>query len=373
MFSNPPAFHTARPSFAWNRFVGIVLLGGVAALALLYSGRFPSSVPKRGMHEVAGVVFSTLYDIKVIVGPIDDAQKANLRKLVEEALEFVDVRMSCHKEGSELDRLNRAPKGTWVPVSPETARVLTLSRKTSEWSRGAFDVTVGPLVRLWGFHDKMALSVEPPQAEVDRLRSAIGYKKIELNPEGKAVRKWAEEIQVDLSAIAKGFAVDLVSRRLAEAGYGEHMVEVGGEIQARGRNLRKEPWRIAVQNPAKDGPMKEDYVLSLENIAVATSGDYQNYYELDGKRLSHTINPRTGRPIDHALASITVVHESCADADAMATALNVLGPEDGYDLALRSNLAALFLIHDAQGGFSARATPMLERYRTASLTSTKKP
>lgn len=359
------AFLTSGSKFSWHRLAGLVLIGGAMALAL-HGRRFSVHEPKddRTSHQIAGVVFATLYDVKIIVGSIDDDEKARLRALVEEALEVVDERMSCHREGSDIDRLNRAPAGHWVPVSEQTLQVLELSRRRSAWSGGAFDITVGPLVRLWGFHDKKALVAEPLAEEIQRLRQSIGMEKIEIDPTGKKARKLSEELRVDLSAIAKGYAVDLASSMLEAAGYAEHLIEIGGEIQARGRNLRREPWRIAVQNPAQDGAMETKHLLSLENVAVATSGDYRNYYEIDGKRLSHTIDPRMARPISHQLASVTVVHRSCAEADAMATALNVLGPEDGYALAAQSNLAALFLIRDGQGVITARATPEFEGYRT---------
>lgn len=359
-----------RSGFAWHRLIGIALIGAALASALYWRGH---TAPRlRRVHELAGVVFSTLYDVKVIVGYIGEEERTQLRTVVEQALELVDERMSCHKPDSEITKLSHAPAGQWMPISQETAQVLALARRTSEWSHGAFDVTVGPLVRLWGFHDKKTLSVEPPAQQVEELRLAMGYAKLELDPSGKAARRLGSAIEVDLSAIAKGYGVDLVSRRLTEAGYPEHLVEVGGEIQARGKNARGEPWRIAVQNPTENGKIEKDLILSLEDVAVATSGDYQNYYEIDGKRLSHTIDPRTGRPIAHKLASITVVHKNCADADALATALNVLGPQEGYALALESELPALFLTRNDTGGFSARTTPALERYK-APATTEKKP
>jgi thiamine biosynthesis lipoprotein len=234
--------------------------------------------------------------------------------------------------------------------------------RLSRESAGAFDVTVGPLVNLWGFGPQAGAAPAHPAVPGDealaRARQRVGFDKLEVRLDPPALRKEAE-LYVDLSAIAKGHGVDRVAGRLVSAGCSDLLVDVGGEVRAIGRNPGGRVWRVGVETPDPAQLGGVERVLVLDHVAAATSGDYRNYVEVDGQRYSHTIDPRTGRPVSHGLASVTVLHASAMWADGYATALDVLGPEAGFELAERLGLPALFLVRE-DGSFRTRYTPALE-------------
>ena len=277
---------------------------------------------------------------------------------VEATLRQVNAEMSTYLPDSELSRFNSAPPGEWFPVSAALAEVLAAADTLSRESGGAFDVTVGPLVNLWGFGPDGA-TAPPADAVVADTLAGIGHRHLDVRREPPGVRK-ARPLYVDLSAIAKGHGVDRVVARLDGAGCDALLVDVGGEVRGRGLSPSGRPWRIGIEvpDPAQMGSVQR--VITLEDAAVATSGDYRNFLESDGHRYSHTIDPRTGRPVDHTLASVSVVHDSAMWADGYATLLNVLGPEDGPAFAERAGLAALF-IERRENGFRERYTPAFER------------
>jgi thiamine biosynthesis lipoprotein len=197
------------------------------------------------------------------------------------------------------------------------------------------------------------------------LLEQLGYTKLELDPAALTVRKTEPHLRCDLSAIAKGYAVDLAAVALDKEGLTDYMVEVGGEVRTRGVNDSGQSWRIGIERPLA-GDRVLQRVIGLSGFSMASSGDYRNYYEVDGKRVSHTIDPRTGRPITHRLAAVSIVDELCVRADGLATTLMVLGPEEGYQLAVKHNVAALFLVHDeeAESGFKELTTPSFDRLVT---------
>ena len=297
----------------------------------------------------------TTFTVKVVAQNLSEEQLDSLRRAVESELENVNSKMSTYLPESELSRFNAFRRTDPFPVSRETLDVFLEARRISAATRGAFDVTVGPLVRAWGFGPGERSREAPTSTDLKQLRARIGWDKIEMDEASSTIRKLQPKVECDLSAIAKGYAVDRLSEALRALTYREHMVEVGGEVRTDGRNAARQPWRIGIEHPDAGG--RAPYrTLPLEGLSMATSGDYRNYYEKDGRRFSHTIDPRTGRPVQHRLASVSVVHERCVAADAWATALMVLGETDGYQLAVEQGLAALFLTRNADGGFSERAT-----------------
>jgi thiamine biosynthesis lipoprotein len=231
--------------------------------------------------------------------------------------------------------------------------------RISEASGGAFDVTVGPLVNLWGFGPEDRPRRVPDERAIEERRAAVGYRKLAVRMSPPAVKKDAPELSCDLSALAKGYGVDTVAEYLDACGMRNYMVEVGGEVRAKGKNGQGIPWRIGVERPGGPGGLLK--VIRISGHALATSGDYRNYFEEDGVRYSHTIDPRTGRPIAHALGSVTVIHRSCMVADGMATAINVLGPQAGYDLAVRQKLPVLMVVREGDG-FTETMTPWFEAF-----------
>jgi len=298
----------------------------------------------------------TTWSAKIIALPLTPDQRTELRQALTQAIEDVNQKMSTYRDDSELSRLNQAPADQPVPLSPETFHVFQTAREIGRLSDGAFDVTVGPLVNAWGFgpgHRRQDFSDD----ELDAMRELVGWDKIRLS--GQAVAKTAPAVYCDLSALAKGYAVDQAARVADALGYADYMVEIGGEVRTAGRNAQGLPWRIGIEQPA-DETRAVERVVELSGLSMATSGDYRSYWEEDGQRFSHTIDPRTGRPVRHRLASVSVLEPECMRADAFATALMVLGEDEGFRLAEKLELAALFQVRLPDGGFESRPTPAFE-------------
>lgn len=339
----------------------------VAVLPVLFVLLAGCSTP-RFETEVAGPALGTSYSVKVISDrPLDSATRGRLQALVTQKIDQVDQAMSTYRQDSELSRLNLAPAQKSIEVSPDLFAVLEAASNLSSWTGGAFDVTVAPLVNAWGF-GPVAPETVPNDREIDDLLASVGDDKLSLDPAHSTVTKALANVSVDLSAIAKGLAVDRVAVAVEVAGYLDHLVEIGGEVRARGRNRLGTAWTVAIESPpahssTAGGPSRErglQRILSLDDSALATSGDYRNYFEIDGQRYSHTIDPRTGRPVRHRAASVSVLHPEAMWADGWATALLVLGPEQGLESALARDLAALFLVYNDHGGVDERSTPAFD-------------
>jgi len=303
----------------------------------------------------------TTFTVKVVGGVLSEERQQEILELIESELEGINQKMSHYLEDSELSRFNRHREPTPFPVSAETFEVFRHARELSALSGGAFDITVGALVNAWGFGPvEREIERPPSEEEIALLLQQVGYTEVELDPMGRTLKKSSPMIFCDLSAIAKGYAVDRVAEALEGEGITDYMVEVGGEVRTKGVNDGGVSWRIGIERPVSDSRVLQQ-VIPLSGWAMATSGDYRNFYEVDGVRVSHTIDPRTGLPLTHRLASVSVVEELAVRADGLATALMVLGPDEGYSLAVDHGLAALFLIHDEGGGFRERASPAFQR------------
>ena len=311
-------------------------------------------------YRFQGSSMGTTFEVKVVASPFPEQQQEAVREAIQAQLRDVDGKMSTYRDASEISRLNRSRETTPQPLSRETFTVLAEALRISRVTGGAFDVTVGPLVNAWGFGPAPAPASLPTAAEIEQLKLRSGWAKIELNSRDSTIRKQEPALYLDLSAIAKGYAVDRLSDVLAGMGLARHMVELGGEVRTSGRNAGGNPWRIAIEKPVTGGRAFQR-ILPLENLALATSGDYRNFRRAEDGHLSHTIDPRTGRPVRHELASVSVVAASCMQADGYATALMVLGEDEGYRLAVEQDLAALFLVRTREGPFRERETPAFRR------------
>lgn len=299
-----------------------------------------------------------LVQLKANLAPEDLGE---LKTAIDEELGLVNDRMSHYLANSELSRLNRFQAGEAFPLSAETFQVLSEALAVSRLTEGAFDVTVAPLVRVWGFGPGVSGPPSPPgAAELEAARERVGFERLSLKEDGQTATKEIDGLECDLSGIAKGYAVDRVAARLAGQGHRDFMVEVGGEVKTSGTNASGEPWRIAIEKPLP-GTRAIQRILPLSGRALATSGDYRNFYEVEGKLYSHLIDPRKGRPVAHRLASVSVVAETCMRADALASGLLVMGPETGFSLAVKEKLAVLFLIRAEDGAIEERLTPELAR------------
>lgn len=339
---------------------------GVLALSSLLllsaAGCFHRNPPDT-LHVFQGDVFGSTYTIKVVASNearLSEEREAAIRASLQACFNDVNRTMSTYDAKSELSRFNQSRDTTPQKVSGELIDVLAASRLVSEQSGGAFDVTVAPLVKAWGFGAGARAPGGPSDEELAGLRERVGYRLIEIDRDASTLRKLRPDVSCDVNAIAPGYAVDRVAAALDGLGYQRYMIEIGGEVRTNGVNAEGRPWQIAIERPLTYARAVER-VLSLTDTSVSTSGDYRDYYEKDGVRISHTIDPRTGRPIAHALASVTVVHDTCTLADAYATALMVLGPDDGYDLAVRLDLPALFIIHSGPEGSVEKATSAFTR------------
>jgi thiamine biosynthesis lipoprotein len=270
----------------------------------------------------------TTYHIKVVA---DQLPPDDLAQRIDKLLSNVDNAMSTYKSNSQLSRFNRLAVGQNIEISSDFAQVLQISKDIWAKSGGAFDPTLGPLVDLWGFGPNPSTNTAPSADQISLALQTIGFQYLVLD--GK-----------DLSAVAKGYAVDLVADMLEMMALPDYLVEVGGEVRVSGSNPDGEPWRIAIEQPQLMPSVNR--IISLNNMAVATSGDYRNYFDQEGVRYSHILDSRTGLPIKHNLASVTVLSNSCAEADAWATAFLVMGAEESLQIAQRLNIAVYLLVKE---------------------------
>ena len=328
-------------------------------LAVVSVHRLVCAAPRRAVEVFEGPTMGTTWSVKIVAGGFDAEERARIRGAIDAELDRVVRLMSTWETDSELSRFNRHRASTPFTASAETLEVLRVAREVSEASGGAFDVTVGPLVEAWGFGPMERPPRPPSEAEVARLRERVGHHLVEIDETSGTLTKRHPDTVCDLSAIAKGHAVDRVAEALAALGHTDFLVEIGGEVRARGARPDDRPWRVAIETPDPEARILHR-VVELRDRAMATSGDYRNFYESEGVWISHLIDPRSARPIDHGLASVSVIHPQAIWADAWATALIVLGPEEGFELARREELAAYFMIRKGEGGLATRATPAFE-------------
>ncbi len=320
-----------------------------------------------GPAVIRGHTMGTTYTVKITSPVPDTKQVEHIASDIENRLTAVNQQMSTYLDSSEISCFNAFRDSNWFAVSEATAEVVNRALEVSAISGGAFDITVGPLVNLWGFGAESDTARVPTEEQIARVREMVGYHYLDVRMSPPALRKVMPGIYCDLAGIAKGFGVDRIAEYLDSGGINNYCVEIGGEVRTRGRNDRGALWQIGIAMPRET--LGVELVVALDSAAMATSGDYRIYFDEGGKRYSHTIDPRTGYPISHRLASVTVIHESCCVADAMATAINVLGPDEGYDLAVRQGLAALLMIH-TDDGFVEKRTPAFERLSVTERSAT---
>lgn len=294
---------------------------------------------------------------------LNTARNADLHALhagIQARLDRVVAQMSTWEPGSDISAYNRADAGGWVRIPDEFHSVLSCALRIADASDGAFDPTIGSLVGLWGFGAEAAIGGVPSATERDAARSAVGWRRIERRGDGEVLQPGG--VRLDLSAIAKGFGADLVVAGLREAGVKGALVDVGGELLSYGRKPDGTPWRVLVEaGPEEDDHSLEPRVLELDGLAVATSGDRWHHYTRrdehgDERRYTHTIDPRSGTPVEHAPVAVTVVERDAMHADAWATALTVLGETAGMALAEREGLAVRYLNRDGEGQLRERMT-----------------
>jgi FAD:protein FMN transferase len=315
------------------------------------------------MLTFSGPTMGTAYHIRVVPGKwaVDLPQ---LKKHIEALLSEIDWQMSTYRDNSELSKFNRSTDGEWFAVSEATAEIVHVAHDISRKTDGALDVTVGPLVRLWHFGPNSSTNgrarFKPPDdGAVLAARKLVGYERLGVRRDPPALRKHISGLEVDLSSIAPGYAVDQMAALLGQHGIDSFLVELGGEIRVAGRRDGGKPWRVAIERPLVER-REMQMALTLEDAAISTAGDYRKHFEHEGRLYSHIIDPSTGRPVEHALASVTVAADTCLEADAWDTALLVMGPERGFSYAENNGIAALFIMR-GETNYDVRTTSAWKR------------
>lgn len=296
------------------------------------------------LESFGGPTMGSTYSIKYVrADGVTDAK--TLQAGVEGILAEVDQQMSTYREDSLIERFNRAAAGTCTAMPADVLELVRLGEGLSLQSDGAFDLTVEPLLNLWGFGPKARGEQVPSAQAIAEARQRVGHQHLHID--GEQLCKDAE-VQVDFNSIAAGHAVDRIAAWLEQQGVSSYLVEATGELKARGRKPDGSAWRIAIEEPRDDQRVAQK-VLALDGYGVSTSGDYRNYFEENGRRYSHTLDPRSGAPITHKLAAVTVLHPKALLADGLSTLLMVLGPEEGIVWAERQGIAAFFVTREGDG------------------------
>ncbi len=291
---------------------------------------------------ISGRTMGTSYSIRYFANNKTE-DKVKLKASIDTILVDINQEMSTYIKTSELSTFNSSKSTDWVKSSQNLFHVINYALIVAKETKGVFDPTIGPLVNLWGFGPNGQRKV-PTTQQIEKARKRVGYKSLLVDSKNKKIKKLKTDIYVDLSASAKGFGVDAVAGLLNHYQVKNYMVEIGGEVITKG-NKGDRSWRIAIEAPNPENQNRPyQKVLNISGMGLATSGDYRNFFMQNGKKYSHTINFKTGKPVDHTLASVSVAHESsCMKADAWATALLALGPIKGMELAKKLNLAAYFI------------------------------
>jgi thiamine biosynthesis lipoprotein len=312
--------------------------------------------------DVSGETMGTTYTLKIIA---DGVNKSDIMRQVEAVFEQINTQMSTWRPDSEISRFNRIHTSDWFEISDAFMRVLVAAQKINQQTGGAFDITVSGLVNLWGFGPSERRSKAPEPEAIVEILTHTGPSTFEIDLSKNSIRKIDPEAQVDLSGIAKGYAVDAVAEALEQAGANAFLIEVGGEVRASGGRLDGSPWRVAIERPDAQGRSIQTTVV-LNNAAIATSGDYRDYFEIGDRRYSHIIDPKTGGPSDNGVASVSVVTTDAMTADALATGLMVMGTEKALALAVKHNIAVMIVERDGNDFviFSSEAFEALQSSRS---------
>ena len=326
-----------------NKFLSI---GGFFCLLLLTACSKQTDDENKLIEVLLqGPTMGTTYHVKVVATEKEIKEK-QLQAQIDDLLKEINQQMSTYIDDSELSRFNALQSTKPVEISEPLREVIAESLRIGKISDGKLDITVGPLVNLWGFGPEYRPEKIPTEEKLKKTKARTGLDKLHL--EGNSLSKSIPELYVDLSTTAKGYGVDKVAELIEQNGFQNYLVEIGGEMRLKGFKHTGELWHVAIEKPTSSERAVYQIIVPKDN-AVATSGDYRNYFEVEGQRFSHIIDPSTGKPINHKLVSVTVIHPSSMTADGLSTALMVMGPEKGLTFAKEHNIAALFIIKTEHG------------------------
>ncbi len=336
--ANGPVPHGSGPSIRATKAI-------VHALALTGMLSLSGCQPDPTETEFAGEIQGTTYHIKLVLH--DPTVRATaLRGEIEKTFRIIDERLSNYRTDSEISRINADRSTEWQPVAPEIAQLVSIARQVGERSAGCYDLTIQPLLALWGFskHENRV----PTDAEIDAVLQHVGMSRIDVDLQGHRLRKRDPDVQIDLSSIAQGYTVAAVATLLEQRGIHNYLAEVGGELKVKGTKANGNAWRVAIEKPS---PFRREVQRILElhqrnGTAVMTAGTYRNFFEEDGQVYSHILNPTTGRPVTHRLLSVTILHEDPVWADAWDTALLCVGENEAKKIAEQEHLKALLIYQD---------------------------
>lgn len=328
-------------------FFRAALLGACVSLFGCDSATTPQT-PKPVATVMDGKTMGTFWRVSVI--NMDEAKAETLRQKVQAQLDADDRLLSTWKNDSALMRFNHSPSTAPWPVSEAMADIVTLSLRIGAKTHGAMDITVGPLVNLWGFGpDKQPVKTpDEQQIAAAKARSGLQHLTVINQANKQFLQKDIPDLFVDLSTVGEGYAADHLARLMEQEGISRYLVSVGGALVSRGMNAEGQPWRVAIQKPT-DRENAVQAIVDINGHGISTSGSYRNYFELDGKRISHVIDPQTGRPIEHKLVSVTVIAPTALEADGWDTGLMVLGPEKAQNVVREQGLAAYMIIKEGDG------------------------
>ncbi|MDB5983778.1 MAG: hypothetical protein JWQ69_4793 [Pseudomonas sp.] len=324
-------------------------------MSLLLIGALTACGSGDSLESFGGPTMGSTYSIKYVRGP-GGPNVADVQPEVEAILAQVDQQMSTYRSDSDIERFNVLPANSCQPMPSGVLQLVRYGEQLSVDSQGSYDLTVEPLLDLWGFGPQARVERVPTAEQITEVLQRVGHGHLRI--EGDRLCKDAS-VEVDFNSIAAGYAVDLISARLQALGIHSFLAEATGELKAVGKKPDGSPWRVALEAPRDDQQVAEK-VVDLDGYGVSTSGDYRNYFEQGGQRYSHTFDALTGAPIVHALASVTVIDHSALVADGLSTLLLILGPERGWAYAEEHKIAAFFVIR-ADKGFIIRSNPEFDR------------
>ncbi|MBQ8784936.1 MAG: FAD:protein FMN transferase [Alphaproteobacteria bacterium] len=296
--------------------------------------------PKKTYHIVTGKIFGTYYTVKIR----NSDENKLLQKSINDELSKINARMSVFDLTSEISEINKAEANQWIELSEDMQFLLKNSYKIYQMSNGAFDPTTGKLIDLWGFGTTGKIKKIPNEEDIANMLKTTGFDKIQFNKDYSQLKKQDKDIMINLSAIAKGYGVDRLAKLLKSLGYTDFIIEVGGEVVASGNKSKEiKGWNVGVVKPSET-TNENAFIVTLKDYAVATSGDYRNFFYIGEEKYSHTIDPKTGYPAKNNLLSVTVFHESCMIADGLATAIMSMGEEKGLNFANNNKLAVIMFV-----------------------------
>ncbi|EHD21081.1 MULTISPECIES: FAD:protein FMN transferase ApbE [Brenneria] len=341
---------------------GLLLVGCVLCL-LTACDSAPQVAAPRPLLTIEGKTMGTFYSVK-ISGEVAES-KERLQQEIDGLLEQANDEISTYRNDSTLSRFNQYRGGEPRPVSNGMADIILAAQRIGRATDGAMDITVGPLVNLWGFGPQKQPTQIPSQQQIDLARQNVGLSHLRLlsDQRGEWLQKDLPDLYVDLSTLGEGYGADVLAQLMLRKGIANYLVSVGGAISSRGVNADGVPWRVAIQKPT-DRENAIQAAVDLQGYAISTSGSYRNYFEQDGKRYSHVIDPASGKPITHQLVSVSVIAPTALEADGWDTGLMVLGTEKALKLAQQEGLA-VYLITKTDKGFSAVMTPQFKSFLIA--------